>query len=349
MKRRLAAAFAVMMLAVTVTGCAGKTPAASVDEADHETSVQEEEPEEEEPAELSEEEEQELYNLYIDLNNTMVGRLSSSLSKYFEYVDFQEEFTLLDGEDYFCYSVSESTLEDLDRADELVARKQEKSEVDEAYIALSPVVRELIQALNEVQAYTDEDSFLEDDFAKGKELHAVVWKSCNEYEPLGTDFVDRLSTVASAQRTEDLEQMKEEGYVVTHALVSMISTAQEIQTAIYEQGIEDDSMMLQLDTEALQPLYDRYLEEVETVLGYLHDEEALTNEGYPTQSAYYMTFEDAVENSAEELKEIFRKVAEQEEPGGYGIVNVFTVDGSIAGFDNKVSAMIDDYNRMIGY
>lgn len=349
MKRRLAAAFAVMMLAVTVTGCAGKTPAASVDEADHETSVQEEEPEEEEPAELSEEEEQELYNLYIDLNNTMVGRLSSSLSKYFEYVDFQEEFTLLDGEDYFCYSVSESTLEDLDRADELVARKQEKSEVDEAYIALSPVVRELIQALNEVQAYTDEDSFLEDDFAKGKELHAVVWKSCNEYEPLGTDFVDRLSTVASAQRAEDLEQMKEEGYVVTHALVSMISTAQEIQTAIYEQGIEDDSMMLQLDTEALQPLYDRYLEEVETVLGYLHDEEALTNEGYPTQSAYYMTFEDAVENSAEELKEIFRKVAEQEEPGGYGIVNVFTVDGSIAGFDNKVSAMIDDYNRMIGY
>ena len=46
-----------------------------------------------------------------------------------------------------------------------------------------------------MQAYTDEDSFLEDDYAKGKELHAVVWKSCNEYEPLGTDFVEKLSTV----------------------------------------------------------------------------------------------------------------------------------------------------------
>ena len=348
MRRRLVAACAVMMIAVMAMGCAGKTPAASTDGNDTETSVQEEEPAEEEPAELSEEEEQELYNLYIGLNNTMVGRLSSSLSKYFEYVDFQEEFTLLNGEDYFCYSL-ESTLDELDQIDELVARKQEKSEVDDAYMALSPVIRELIQTLNEVQAYTDEDSFLEDDFAKGRELHAVLWKSCNEYEPLATEFLDSLGTVASAQRADDLDQMKEEGYVVTYALVSMITTAQEIQSAIYEQGIEDDSMMLQLDTGALQPLYDQYMEEVETVLGYLKDEEALANEGYPTQSAYYVTFEDAVENSAEELKEVFRKVEEQEEPGGYGIVNVFTVDGSLAGFNNKVSAMIDDYNRMISY
>ena len=86
MRRRLAAACAVMMIAVMAMGCAGKTPAASTDGNDTETSVQEEEPAEEEPAELSEEEEQELYNLYIGLNNTMVGRLSSSLSKYFEYV-----------------------------------------------------------------------------------------------------------------------------------------------------------------------------------------------------------------------------------------------------------------------
>ena len=146
---------------------------------------------------------------------------------------------------------------------------------------------------------------------------------------------------------EDLAQMQEEGYVVTYSIVKMISTAQEIQTAIYEQGIEDDSMMLQLDIEALQPLYDQYMEETEAVLGYLKDEEALSNEGYPTMSAYFVTFEDAVENSAEELKEIFRKVAEQEEPKDFSIVNPFTVDGSIAGFDSKVSAMIDDYNRMI--
>lgn len=350
MRRRWVAVCAATVLAVTFTGCSKSASDAAVSAEENETAEQEEaeEPEEEEPAELTEEEEQELYNLYVGFNNTMVGRLSDSLEKYFEYVDFQEDFVLLD-EDYFCYSISDSVFEDMDRADELVGRKQEKSEVDEAYAALSPVMRELGDALNQVYEYTDEDSFLEDDYAKGKEMHAAVWKSCNEYETLGMDFIEKLGTVASEQRTQDLEQMKEEGYEVTYALVTMISTAQEIQAAIYDQGIEDDSMMLELDIEALRPLYDRYLEEVETVLGYLEDEDALANEGYPVMSAYYVTFKDAVENSAEELKEIFRKVEEQEAPNGYGMANAFIVDGSIAGFDSKVSAMISDYNRMISY
>ncbi len=340
------AAAGVMVLA---TGCSGKETAVVSDEGTNETAeVQETEVEEEEPAALTEEEEQELYNLYIEINNTMVGRLGDSLGKYFEYIDYQEEFTVLK-DFYFCYSISEGLFEDLDRADELVAKKPEKSELDEAYVALSPVVRELGTVLNEVQEYTDEDSWQTDDYAKGKELHARVWASCTQYEQLGADFVDKLGGVASEQREADLEQMKEEGYVVTYSITKMITTAQEIQTAIYDQGIEDDSMMLELDTAALQPLYDQYMEEVETVLGYLNDEEALSNEGYPTMSAYFVTFEDAVENSAEELKEVFRKVAEQEAPSGISIINAFTVDGSIAGFDSKVSAMIDDYNKMISY
>lgn len=346
--RKLTAVFAALGMALLAAGCSGKTPAAESTET-LDTEVQEEqEPEEEEPEDLSEEEAQELYNLYVEVNNYMVGRLSESVGKYFEYIDYQEEFSVLK-DDYFCYSISESFFKELDEADELAARRQEKTALDEAFLAFSPSVRELASVLNDVYAYTDEDSWQEDDYEKGRELHGKLWAALDSYGQLGADFIAELDAVASDQRESDLEQMKEEGYVVSYALVKMISTAQEIQAAVYEQGIEDDSMMLQLDTEALQPLYDQYLEEVETVLGYLQDEEALAKEGYPTQSAYYVTFEDAVENSAEELKEIFRKVAEQEEPGGYGIVNVFTVDGSLAGFYNKVSAMIDDYNRIINY
>ena len=344
--RRLGALLAALGIMVLAAGCSGKTPAAEEEAAGAEVQETEEQEEEEEPAELTEEEEQELYNLYIKINNTMVGRLGESLGKYFEYIDYQEEFTMLK-EDYFVYSISDSFFTDLDRADELVAKKQEKSGLDEAYTALSPVIRELGTILNEIYAYTDEDSWQEDDYAKGKELHADLWQCSGAYETAGADFLEQLDSVASDQRAEDLAQMQEEGYVVTYSIVKMISTAQEIQTAIYEQGIEDDSMMLQLDIEALQPLYDQYMEETEAVLGYLKDEEALSNEGYPTMSAYFVTIEDAVENSAEELKEIFRKVAEQEEPKDFSIVNPFTVDGSIAGFDSKVSAMIDDYNRMI--
>ena len=335
--KSLMAVLAALGVMVFAAGCSGKTPAeteepaiqAEEEEAE-EAETPEEEPEEE-PAALTEEEEQDLYNLYIKVNNSMLDSVSSSLTKYFDYIEYQEEFVKPEN-GYFCYSVSESYFEDLDKADALVAKKEEKSEMDEAYLALSPLIRELGTVLNEVDAYTDEDSFLEDDYAKGAELHAEVWKNCEAFEIASMDFVNVLNGVASEQRAEDMEMMKE-----------------EIQQAIYEQGIEDNSMMLELDTEALQPLYDQYMEEVETVLAYLEDEEALRNEGYPTQSAYYVSFKEAAENSAEELKEIFRKVAEQEAPSDFTISNAFMVDGTISGFDSKVSAMVTDYNRMISY
>lgn len=349
-KMAVLAALGVMVFAA---GCSGKTPAAadgqeSQAETQEEAEPAEEEQKEEAPAALTEEEEQDLYNLYIKVNNSILDSVSSSLSRYFSYVEYQEEFVKPDGY-YDCYSISEYDFESLQEADELVAKKPEKDELDEAYMALSPVLQELAAALNEVDAYTEEESYLQDDYAKGAELHAEVWKNCEAFESGSMEFVAILNGVAAEQRAADMEMMKEEGYVVTYAFVKLISTAQEIQTAIYEQGIEDDSMMLELDTDALQPLYDQYMEEVEVVLAYLDDTEALGNEGYPTQSAYYMTFKEAVENSKAELEEIFRKVAEQEPPKDFSIANAFMVDGSISGFDSKVSAMVSGYNQMINY
>lgn len=345
--RYLTAVFTAFAVMVFAAGCSGKT-SETADGQEGAGEAQVEAETEEEPASLAEEEEQDLYNLYIKVNNSILDSVDSSLSRYFNYIEYQEEFVKPDGY-YDCYSISEYDFESLQKADELVAKKAEKSEMDEAYIALSPLIRELGTVLNEIDAYTEEEAYLEDDYAKGAELHASLWMSYEAYDTASIDFVVILSEVAAEQRAQDMEMMKEEGYVVTYAMMSMITTAQEIQVAIYDQGIEDDSMMLELDTEALQPLYDQYMEEVETVLAYLDDEEALRNEGYPTQSAYYMTFKEAAENSAEELKEIFRKVAEQEPVRDYSIANAFMVDGSISGFDSKVSAMITDYNRMINY
>ena len=46
---------------------------------------------------LDEETAQRLYNIYIDINNAMLGRINDSLIRYFTYVDVEsEEFKLLD-------------------------------------------------------------------------------------------------------------------------------------------------------------------------------------------------------------------------------------------------------------
>jgi len=329
-----------------VAGCAKKeTASAPAEDAENEIS---EEAEEEKPAALTEAEEDGLYNTYIEINNMMVGRFEDVIGRYFEYVDYKEEFEPL-RDSFSLYSVISTFYDNMDTADELVARKTEKTDVDTAYEALSPVMRELAQALDAMEAYIENEEYLEDDFAKAKEYHAVIWKACADYDVLSIDFIDKLGAVASLKREEDMQMLKEEGYEITYAIVSMIQTAQDIQNAIYDQEIVDDSQILDLDVETLQPLCDQYAEQVDTVLGYLSDEEAAMNEGYPVNSAYFVTFTQAVEKSKEELAALLQRVEEQKPVDSISIASEFTVSGTIEGFDTKVSAMIDDYNSMLQY
>ena len=171
--------------------------------------------EEENKAELwTEEDEQELYNLYVQINNEMIGQVGDAIGEYFYHVEYQEEFSVLD-DAYTCFLVSDSFFGNLDRAEELLERKEEHLEVDKAYLALSPVARELGEALNEIYEYTDEKTFLEDDFVKGKELHKKFFAYCTEYETLGTTFVEELQELADKRREENLAKIKEDGYEIS--------------------------------------------------------------------------------------------------------------------------------------
>lgn len=307
--------------------------------------------ENEEPA-LSDEEalEYELYNLYIDINNEMVGWLDEVISSYFEAVVYQEEFELYEENTdyYWCLSNSSAFYDDMESAKTLVEEKSDKDALDKAYINLYPVMKELAQTLDEVAEYTDLKSYADDDFAKGKEYHAAIWANYEQYAALAEAFIDELTTVADAKSREELEMLKAQGYEATYALVKMITTAQEIQTAIYGQEI-DDSQILELDIEALQPLYDQYVEEVQTVLDFMKDEDAMYEEGFPIKSASYNLLKDDIRDSKTALTDLFERVRNQESLSEFELTSGIPADGTIAQFDEALSNMIDNYNRTLNY
>jgi len=299
----------------------------------------------EEGEEAGEDFELELFNTYVDINNIMVGDLDNVLSGYFDYVGYQEEF-VLEEEDYWCLSVISTFYEYMEQARELAEQKTEKSELDQAYLNLYPVMKELAETLDEVEQYTDMLSYVDDDYEKGRELHAVIWKDLQEYEILGNEFINQLAVTAEARREDSLQRMIEGGYEATYAFNMLILTAQDIQDAIYEQGVSDENLM-ELDLEALQPLYDRYVEAVETALECMEDEDAMYEEGYPVNSAYYSLFDDAIKESKVALTELFRRVKEQTPLEDYEIE--FELEGSLSYFYGTISEIIDDYNEMISY
>lgn len=340
---------AAVIATALASGCGTKDVLKSMQstEAVSETSESTQAEEETLSEEDADEAESALYNAYIDVNNVMVDRYSDVISSYFRYVDFQEEFVPLQ-DDYWCLSNISTFYDHMDEANELAQQKTDKTSLDRAYLELYPVMRDLAEALDEVYDYTDMKSYLDDDYAKGKELHARIWNDYASYETLAETFINELSVVADQKRDENLERLKEEGYEATYAFTKLITTGQEIQTAIYEQEI-DDSQLTSLDIEALQPLYDQYVEEVQTCLNYLADSEAMENEGYPTMSAYYSSFERNIRESKTALTDLFQRVRDQKGLESYELNSAFAADGSIENFFDTLSNIIDDYNRLINY
>ena len=306
---------------------------------DNEKPADEKTVEETEAPENPEVDENELFNLYVEINNEMVGYFAEVIGSYFEGVEFQEEFGALKEGDW-CRSSRSTFYTNMDKANDLVQKKQQKDDLDEMYLALYPVMRELAVTIDRLEDHTS--------YEKRKEYHAVIWKDYNEYMTLADEFISRLGEVADAKREETLEQLEAQGYKGAAAFTRLIMTAQEIQMVIHEQ-VEDDSQLLELDLEVLQPLYDQYLREAGTCLTLMEDPEEMYQEGFPVQSGAYSMIDGSIENSREALMELFERVKNQEPLSEFELNSAFAADGSITKFDETVTDIIDNYNDMLSY
>lgn len=284
------------------------------------------------------------YNAYIEVNNMMLDRLDLVIGSYFEDVEFQEEFVLIE-EEYWCNSLGDYYLDILDAAYEYTEQKPEYPGLDAAYRELYPVAYELIQVLDEVHEYTDMKSYLDDDYAKGKELHAVIWEKINLYFALGETFMNELDAVANEQTALDLATYQEAGYMAHYYAMKTLLTAQEIQAAIYAQGVTDENL-IELDIEALQPLYDQFVAEIEECLKYFNDEEQMAAEGWYYDTSDFYT--SALKDTKVALSELFQRVKEQEPltEMDWMVHDSIPRSGTISNFESELSGLIEEYNRL---
>lgn len=345
-----------VVLSLGVSGCDSAIPVPGLGigkEAEKETTEKEttekeitsekEEETTEEETEAEEADDYTKYNAYIDVNNMMLDRLDFVIGSYFDDVDFQEEFTPYE-EDYWCNSLGDYYIEKIDEAYALVDEKPEYPGLDKAYKDLYPVMRELMEDLDAVHEYTDLKSYLDDDYAKGKELHASIWKNVNLYFFLSDTFYEEMNEVADEQRAIDLVAYKEAGYMAHYYSMKVLITAQEIQSAIYDQGVTDENI-IELDIEALRPLYNQFVEEVETCLNYFNDKDQLAKEEYYGITSIYT---GALKDTKVSLTELFKRVEEQRPLSDIDWMTHESIPrtGTIREFESELSDLIDEYNRL---
>ncbi|MDE6621500.1 MAG: YiiG family protein [Lachnospiraceae bacterium] len=356
MRRKSSIILTALMMACSVTACQGASISSGRSVFENVDTTADDAPETpastETESEMSSEEleelEQELYNTYITINNFMLGRLDSSLERYFNYVDIEQmEFTLLDeDDDYFdCYSLSEYDIEDVENAYEMASSKKDKSELDEAYLKLYPSLSSVIETLNDIEVYTDMKSYLDDDYQRAQEYHTALMDSLVEYIDTGDAFMAELDIVAKEHQEIAYAQMQEQGFEVFYAMNMVIDIANEIESELYEQDVWDENI-LDMDLEKIQPLYDEFVSYVDDLLAYNEDEEKLAAEGI-SKYGWWDSFIRDLKDTKVSLTEVLQKVKDGEELSQFDIGSNFAGDCSLSSFDVGLSALIRDYNNMI--
>lgn len=289
----------------------------------------------------------ELYNAYIDISNDLVGRLNDSLNRYFTYVDFDTEFRLLeeDGNYYDCYSVS-GPQRNVTDAYELVNNKTDKDELDQAFLDMYPSISALIKALTDIYEYTDQKTFLEDNYAKSQEQHTALLSVLEEYYNTGEVFRTALLEVADELHQEDLEQMKADGYEVLYSLNMVIDLAQKIQSELYEEEVWDENI-LDMDLTKIQPLYDDFSSYVEAVASYAKNDEALNAEGF--YSASLSMFVIHMNDAHSSISKVLEKVKAGEALSESDRMITIAGQCNLTAFSTGVSNMVSAYNSLISY
>ncbi|MCH5271984.1 MAG: DUF3829 domain-containing protein [Lachnospiraceae bacterium] len=356
--RKWITAFAAIVIALSLTACQGdasaddrNVPTGSPESVSAQPSVGSES----QTAELNERDAQKLYNNYIEINNHMVGEINDALTQYFSNVNIESgEFELVKENinNYFCYYPhSAKYLGYAQEAYEAASSKSEKDALDQAYLNFYPSLQKMITILGEIHAYTKDDGFLEDDYAKSQEQHTALMGVLEEYFMYGEEFMEELNTVASQREKEALEQMKAEGYEVLYTLNMAMLSAEDIYNELYRQGIGNENV-LDMDLTLIQPLYDEFTSYVDQVLQYDQDKDKLKQEGL------YMSvdgmrnwgfFVTALQNTHKSITVVLEKVQAGEPLDMIAIRMSGSGNGSVSSFAEGLSETIDCYNNLLAY
>lgn len=339
----LSMVIAAALSAVCLAACQSPTGADFGQEgkkAAESESASEQEAEATQEAGWGEEEQSALGSLYLDMDLSWLERIDSSLKRYFDDVQPQEEF-VLNEKDYDLYSVSKYDISGMDKIREMLENKDERDALDESFLALYPSMSELMQVINKIYNYTDLKSYLDDDYAKGREFHKELWGPYQEYSQNVEEFRRQFALYSAKQLDEEQQQAMEAGQTACYEAASALKGAKALQEELNAQGLTDKTI-LDMNLDTMQPLYDEFLGHVNAVLDLTKDEAGLSEGGIRSVSIWE-DFVDAMKDTKTSMTQLLQTVKEKKT---ISISSSTTGSNSIPSYKAGVKEMLRYYDRL---
>lgn len=193
------------------------------------------------------------YNIYVDLNNTVVEVLSN-ITNYFLVVDTAEDFQFREDAEYsYGYGIAWLNTDILDDAEAVCRQEPAYETLDGLAEEMLPSMREIMETFNAID--DSEYTYEQNQYQQPKENHARLMACLDEFTGYAYTFLDEVDLVADQRSASEEAKMLEEGRLIIYNFSHMLTVSSQILDEIYEQGI-DDYNLTELDLTPIYPLFE---------------------------------------------------------------------------------------------
>ncbi|MFP4979188.1 YiiG family protein [Paenibacillus sp. CN-4] len=293
----------------------------------------------------SESKEIEKYNAYVMLNNLMTGSINEVLVHYFEKFGVDTQPVIEKNFSFIMLGVAETEREVVDKANGYTSSQPAFANADPVVTKLTPVIKELLSILDEMKAYYDTRGYVDDDFAKGKQLHTKLVNANLAYETVANQYFIALQKLGNEQRQAELQKLKDADQQIRYNALKFMIDAEATAIEMDEQGIAAGNV-LQLDMTKFKAKYDIMTADLNALMTISKDKERIQKEGINSFSIenYVHSATEAKAAASKIIERINKKVpvSDSDLSGQF----LHTTDGTPENFNYLLSKAVERYNEM---
>ncbi|WP_054972271.1 DUF3829 domain-containing protein [Paenibacillus sp. A3] len=286
---------------------------------------------------------------YWEMKNYIDSHLIEKvLSDYFENLGDGEQPAIPKDFDYKMLSFSTykgnrtNKTEILDKSLSYADKKPVFPTVDPIVIRMKPVINELKAALAEAYDYYEMKNYVDDNFAKGKELHARIRQAWVAFYPIREEFSVAMRNLGAELRKAHLESYTSDKQDFRYSTLKLVVDAEALSAELSRQGIMADNM-LDLDMNAFKPKYDLLVEDLKIVAQQYQD---IVDKNSSDKYRYQKYVEAAKEVKAS-ASEMVERVNKQEKVEEKPSSNDYQYPrGTPEKFRSKVGSFVSEYEHI---
>ena len=290
-RRKVAGLLAVFILsaATMVSGCTKGASEEKTEEQNPPAKAEASETEEEGTEEASEEMEIDpevmdiaKYNIYVEMNNSIVEVLNN-LDAYYMVVEYADEFALIPDSGYdYKFDISYLNTDIIDDALLVADMEPAYDTLDDLTKKVAVPMRNLIDTFNQI---SDSYDFADNEYEKAKEYHTQIQENVDAFNQLSGEFMEEINIIGNERVAAEEQKMLEEGRLIIYNSSHAITVAQQIIDECMAQGV-DDSNITELDLTNIKPLYEELKATVEAYNEAVSDSEQIMKESLSNSAPF---------------------------------------------------------------